>query len=429
MPYGQQRPSGRKSDPEQTDRVQRCADHWRRWIVAVFDHGFEEFLRTDWTIGRTNRQPRQIENERISTMVRRLMIFWLILLAAGYAVATAHMAGTLRASKAEAAAEHRARLDPSADETGRTSFDRAALERANGDQNKVMAGIYVDRIPRLSMPDTNWVVDFYLWFNWSNPDIAPGRNFDVIDGEILSKELKARVIEGRDHYELYRVQASITKFFNVSRFPLDDHLLTLRIEDAEHQIDALLYVADTEGSAISSRVKIPGYDIYETTIVQKPHSYKTRRGDPRLEAGFMATYSQLVYGIAIREPGMALYVKMFLGTFASVAICLLSFLVGPTQIGSRFSIGIGSFFAAVASTYVVSRLIPRTGTVGLTDYVMAASLVTIFLAVLTSTMTVKLAETEGGDIDFLRRFDIAALLVFLVGFVTLNTVIGHAAQL
>jgi hypothetical protein len=362
-------------------------------------------------------------------MIRKLMIFWLIVLAAGYAVATTHMAGTLRANKAEAATEHRARLDPTADENGRTAFDRAALERVNGDQERVSVGIYVDRIPRLSMPDTNWIVDFYLWFNWSGTDVAPGKNFDVIDGEIMSKELKARVIDGSDHYELYRVKASITKFFNVSRFPLDDHLLTLRIEDANHQISKLLYVADTVGSAVSSRVKIPGYEIYESTLVQKPHSYKTRRGDPRLEEGFMATYSQLVYGIAIREPGMALYVKMFLGTFASVAICLLSFLVGPTQTGPRFSIGIGAFFAAIASTYVVSRLIPRTGTVGLTDYVMAASLVTIFLAVLTSTMTVKLAETAGEDTRFVRRFDIAALLVFFLGFATLNIAIGLAALL
>ncbi len=362
-------------------------------------------------------------------MIRTLMVFWLFVLAAGYAIATSHMVGTLNAIKAAAQEEHKARLDATADETGRTAFDRAALEKVNGEQTQVSAGVYVDRIPRLSMPDTNWVVDFYLWFNWSDPNIAPGRNFDVIDGEILSKELKARSINGRDHYELYRVKASITKFFNVSRFPLDDHLLTLRIEDAQLQIADLVYVPDTEGSAVSSRVKIPGYEIYESVLVQKPHSYQTRRGDPNIAEGEMATYSQLVYGIAIREPGKALYVKMFLGTFAAVAICLLSFLVGPNQTGPRFSIGIGAFFAAVASTYVVSRLIPRTGTVGLTDYVMATSLVTIFLAVLTSTMTVKLAETEDAYTRFIRRFDVAAFLVFLAGFAALNVMIARAAEL
>lgn len=362
-------------------------------------------------------------------MIRLVIAAWLLFLASGYVIATHFMADTLRTSKMIAQQEHRARLDPSADETGLTGIDARALETVDAaSQSEVVAGIYVDRIPHLSMPDTSWVVDFYLWFNWTDPALDPGGNFHVINGEILKKELKTRLIEGDTRYELYRVKASITKFFNVSRFPLDDHLLSLRIEDAEKQIGEMIYLADTEGSAISSRVKIPGYDIYQSDIVQKPHSYKTRRGDPRLEEGVQATYSQLVYGIAIREPGWALYVKMFLGTFASVAICLLSFLIPAAQTGPRFSIGIGAFFAAVASTYVVSRLIPRTGTVGLTDFVMGASLVTIFLAVLTATMAVKIAETEEGA-RLQKLFDLGALAVFLLGYTGLNIVLAQTALL
>ncbi len=362
-------------------------------------------------------------------MLKPLLIAWLFTVSTGYISAMYFMADMLQTSKSNAQQEHRARLDPTADETGRTGVDARALDGIDhSEQISVETGIYVDRIPRLSMPDTNWTVDFYLWFRWSDREISPGQNFHVIDGEILKKELKTRYDDSVTRYELYRVTARISKFFNVARFPRDDHLLALRIEDAQNQIGKMIFVPDVSGSAVSSRVKIPGYEIYDSTIVQKPHSYKTRRGDPRLAEGYQATYSQLVYGIAIKEPGWALYIKMFLGTFASVAICLLSFLIGPAHTGPRFSVSIGAFFAAIASTYVVSRLIPKTGTVGLTDFVTGASLVTIFLAVLTSTMTLKIGEVTG-EAQLQRRFDIAALLVFLIGYISLNIVIAQAASI
>ena len=362
-------------------------------------------------------------------MSKTLLILWLIVVTAGYASATYFMVEMLHASKLEAEQEHHTRLDPSADETGRTGIDARVIDGVNfANQVPVETGIYVDRIPRLSMPNTNWTVDFYLWFRWADKNIHPGKNFHVIDGEVIKKELKTTFEKDGERYELYRVIASISKFFNVSRFPRDDHLLALRVEDAQHQIGEMVFIPDVAGSAVSSRVKIPGYEIYESVIVQKPHSYKTRRGDPRLSDDHQATYSQLVYGISIKEPGWALYVKMFLGTFASVAICLLSFLIGPTQTGPRFSVGIGAFFAAIASTYVVSRLIPKTGTIGLTDFVTGASLVTIFLAILTSTMTLKLIGNPD-NARLQRNFDIAALLVFLSGYISLNIAIAHAASI
>ena len=162
--------------------------------------------------------------------------------------------------------------------------------------------------------------------------------------------------------------------------------------------------------------------------MQKPHSYKSRRGDPRFPEDYKATYSQLVYGISIKEPGWALYMKMFLGIFSSVAICLLSFLIGPTQPGPRFSVCIGAFFAAIASNYIISRLIPKSSTIGLTDFVTGTSLVTIFLIVLTSTISLKLLENLA-NARLQRNFDLSALAVFLIGYVTLNIVIAQIASI
>jgi hypothetical protein len=41
-------------------------------------------------------------------------------------------------------------------------------------------------------------------------------------------------------------------------------------------------------------VKVPGYKIYRTGAVVKPHSDKTMRGDPTLPEWYKATYPQFI---------------------------------------------------------------------------------------------------------------------------------------
>jgi hypothetical protein len=63
---------------------------------------------------------------------------------------------------------------------------------------------------------------------------------------------------------------------------------------------------------------------YETrNLKEKLHGYKSNRGDPGA-ANTQSVYSQLVYGIEIARPDWELYIKMFQGIFASVAIAFLA---------------------------------------------------------------------------------------------------------
>lgn len=361
--------------------------------------------------------------------LRILIVGWLVLVAVAYGTAASVMVGSLEASKEEAAVRHAARLNTGNAEPDRTKAETRRLEGATEVRKvQVETGLYIDRIPHLSTRDISWSVDFYIWFRWKDGNIDPGKTFKIVDGQITRKNLEAEYEDVDGHYALYRVEAEITKFFNITRYPRDDHLMTIRIEDAAHQSHQLRYVPDVAGSDLSSRVKIPEYAIHRTALVEKKHSYKTRRGDPRLPENYKATYSQLIYGIGIMRPGWALYVKMFLGIFASVGICLLAFLINPSHNSPRFGVGVGAFFASIAATYVISRQIPQTSIIGLTDFVTGTSLVTIFLTLLTSAMSLGIhhqMKLPGVS----RNFDLAALAVFLVGYAALNVVIANAASL
>ena len=54
-----------------------------------------------------------------------------------------------------------------------------------------------------------------------------------MEGEIVSKEKLTEKVDKGEHYVLYLVNAKITKFFSADRYPVDDHLLTIGIENGK----------------------------------------------------------------------------------------------------------------------------------------------------------------------------------------------------
>lgn len=352
-----------------------------------------------------------IKPEKFSVV---FLFAWLALVFILYAGATFVLTSEFQAAKSNSIKKHEARLNPYEQERNRTKAD---VVYASPDQVpkeiQVSSGIYIDRIYDFSIRDSKWYVDFYIWFGWTGNQGDVGNEFQIIDGEILKKQ-EVKVINNQgNHYALYRVKAAITKFFDISRFPHDDHFLTIRVESTSRNYRQQYFVPNEAHSDVSSRVHIPGYKIYEKNIVMKYHSYKSGRGDPSYNGGDKETYSQLIYGIGIKRAGWGLFIKMFVGLFASVSVALLTFKINPSVGGPRISIGVGAFFAGIASTYVISTQIPASSVFSLTDHISAISLATIFLILVSSIISIATYERFGHE-DLLLRLDRWAFLMILV---------------
>ncbi len=248
----------------------------------------------------------------------------------------------------------------------------------------------------------------------------------MVDGTIETVKKVREQTDGRSHYELYRVVAQVTKFFDVAHFPRDDHLLTINVETPAHRRNEMIFGADVENSAVSSRVRVPGYAIDRLVALEKPHAYKTGRGDPAIPPGVKTTYSQFRCGIKIRRPDGGLYVKMFQGLFVACAIALLALFIKPTDVDPRFGLGVGALFAGVANSYVTSSLIPDTGTMTLADVVNGVGIAVILLSLVESTISLYLFDRRG-DEPLSRRFDRISFWIFLVGAFALNTALVLAA--
>jgi hypothetical protein len=354
------------------------------------------------------------------------LLIWAICIVALGAVANYVISSHERKNLETSILTHMARIDPNVTESGKTEPERTPPAGHENDiPQNVSIGVYMDRIPALSIRDSFWTADFYIWFNWTDDNLHPGDTFQVVNGEILSRnKLEEKFVDG-EHYALYRVVARTTKVFNTSRFPRDDHLLTLSFEDTALQSYQLRYIADEVNSSISSRVSVPGYKIYQTSSVVKPHSYKTTRGDPDLPEGYRATYSQFIYGVWLARPNWGLHLKMFLTLFAAILISMIGFFTSPSH---RFGLVIGSFFAAVANTFVTSSIVPDTGIATLADVLNGIGVATIAV-IMFQTMISNYFYEQKKQEAFSDVFDDLTFVLLLGIYIWLNISIPLAASL
>ena len=366
------------------------------------------------------------ERDTITPAERRNVWIWAITLVVLFAVAAVVTAGAVYKNKLAAIERHRDRMNPDVGEGG-TKPPPTSLP-AGANPVKVQAGIYVDRIIDLSVKDASWTVDFYLWFRWKGTGVDPGEKFQIVDGSIESKEKADEHTSGDERYVLYRVVARITKFFDVSRFPRDDHVLTISLESPASERRELLFVADKESSGLSSRVRIPGYSTYQEAVLEKPHAYRSTQGDPRLTAGTEKVQSQLRLGVWIHRQGLGFYLKMFVALFAAVGVALIAFFIKPTDVDPRFGLGVGALGAVIVNTYVTSALVPDTGVITLADIVNHVGIVTIFLSLLQSAISLYLYEKKGKK-TLSRLLDRVSFVIFLAGYSVINLVLPWAATL
>jgi len=379
---------------------------------------------------------RQAAADRVINRGERLFLAaWLAGLSLLLAIAGCLAVFPVRNEALAVAGRHRDRMDPSAPDPGTTSPDRQLP--AGAIPTPVTAGIYVDRIVDLSIKDASWTVDFYLWLRWhldsaqaegdgAGGAFEPGNGIQVVDGSIESSQREEQCTTAGERYERYRIIARITKPFEISRFPCDDHLLTINIENPRYQRHQLVFVADEANSGVSSRVRVSAYGIHRSQIIEKPHSYKTTRGDPRLPAGTKSTYSQCRLGIELRRDTWGFYFKMFQALYVAVTIAMLSMFIKPTNVDPRFGLGVGGLLAAVANSYVTSSLIPDTGMMTVADLVNGIGIGMILLTVVQSTVSLYLFERL--ELEALsRRFDQASFAILAGGYLAINLALPLAA--
>ncbi len=285
----------------------------------------------------------------------------------------------------------------------------------------VYVGIYLNQITTISLKDNQFIADFYIWFRWKDKDLNPLASFDVVNGHIESREGVYQNKLNGFNYGVCRVVATIKKFWDISRFPLDNHTLTIEIEDNDNEEFKLKYIPDTENCGIDPQVQVPGWKVETTYARVSAHTYKTNYGDISLPTNNASIYSRFIFSINIIRPGYGYFFKLFFTVFVAALVALIALFIKPTDLDPRFGLGAGALFAAVASEVVIASLLPDTNIMTLTDKLHIVSIFFIFLTIAESIVSLRLFTS--GKEELSKRLDRICFYVFLAVYGVLNLAI------
>lgn len=297
----------------------------------------------------------------------------------------------------------------------------AGAEVMTSSYTEVQTGAYVLRLTGVSPRDGTFDVDMWLWFRWLGADVRPDLTFELANGVITSRGESVVQNDAGMNYATVRVQATIFHEFDVSRFPLDNHLITIDIEDAERNITQLGYVVD-EGIALDPGVSVAGWEVSLQPTMVTTHVYDTNYGlRSAAEAG--GTFSRMTLAVALDRTSYGTLFKSFWISALAVLLGLLAFLIKADDLDARFGMGVGSIFAASASAFVISEGLPQTSTVTLAEQINLIAVGVIFTSVFISIWSLRLryADNEAGSLrlDRISMWSLGGLYLGLTAIVML----------
>ena len=373
-------------------------------------------------------QPDLKQNDVKNTMTRAgygLIAFWALGILSLYAVGGYLGARQLLGYKAEAERIRQAKIESPTAELRVAVADmttQPAMKPVD-----VHVGMSLDRISEVTTREAGWTADFHIWFRWTGDAVNPGNNFQIANGRILEREQVIAHVANGERYEQYRVTARMIHYFEAARFPLSDENMTIQVEDAVDGVEKLRYVADERSADIRHLAAPQNWKIKKTLAAVILRSYGPGRVDSDASGSGDAVHSVFVVESLITVPAAGLYFPLFQALFASVAICMIVFFIKPIHVDPRFGLPVGAFFATVSNNIYVATLLPPAERVTLVQMINAISIVTIFLTLVQSAISLYLLDSMGRD-RFSRVFDRVSFVVLGFGYAVLNLILPLAAR-
>lgn len=254
----------------------------------------------------------------------------------------------------------------------------------------VAVGIYLNHIFATDIKGNQFGADFYIWFRWDGDDIKPLDTFELMNGRITSKSGVIKKKIGTQNYAVARCVATVTKFWDLRRYPLDDHVLSLEIEDSEFDERGIRFVEDADNAGISDALEIPGWAVGKRSSAVVRKVYRTNYGDTSMPSNGESAYSRYVFSLDVFRPGYGRFIKVFFGLFIAVVVSWGSFFVRPKDASPRISLGVGSAFAAAAFTVTINNSLPDTNALTMADRLVMLTLASIVSAVAVSITSLRL---------------------------------------
>lgn len=249
--------------------------------------------------------------------------------------------------------------------------------------------------------------------------------FTIINGDIIKCEFVERYTDSVSKYEYiqYFVKAKNTQFFDVSLYPIDKHDLIIPIEHKWLNREKIYFQPDTVDSKVSSRVMVNGYEkSNEIKLIEKPHAYKSARGNPKYSSGYKVDFSQYRMAFRIYKGGLSVIIKLFLILYIAV---LVTFIAPFANDPSRYTTG--ALFTTAGANYILASKLPATNIYSLAEIINAFCVVVIIVMMAILAILPSVIFKDGVIDDFEKKMKKMINTTMFIFFLLINTLLVYNA--
>jgi hypothetical protein len=259
------------------------------------------------------------------------------------------------------------------------------------------SGLYIIQINEFDIKSGYAEVDFWYWVITEGQRVSLD-NLELSNGKLepLTKPVYQQL--GNKFYASRRYLAKARCLINIERFPFDRETVYLSFEDGEFTADQMIFKPDIANSGIDPHFKMNDWKGLDVNYFVGMRNYPTSFGYLDIPSGQGSEYSQLSVKIELVRDGtiwQKLF-KYFWAVFISVLVGLFSLLIRVGDLDGRFGMAVGSLFANVGCSYLLSEQLPQTPGVSLAELVSYISMGFIMLFLIESIISLALFNRNKG---------------------------------
>lgn len=245
----------------------------------------------------------------------------------------------------------------------------ALKQQLSGQAAVVTAGTYVENVKEISLKNCNFRVSFLIWFKWEgHPELNfTGDEFRIYNAVINKKEVLHDYEKNGLHYQQMRMDATISKSFDIARFPLGSQVLKFYIEPNQYTVNEVVFVPDTANSGVNKNLHISGYELLRSDVAEHTIVYPNTMSNPKFE--MPRTVSELVTVMEINRTDWGLYMKCFIALVGTtVWVFMVLYVCANHKVNPLGTIP-AALFGTVGNLMVGANLLPDMVRIGLVEYV------------------------------------------------------------
>nr|WP_315458063.1 hypothetical protein [uncultured Sphingorhabdus sp.] len=286
----------------------------------------------------------------------------------------------------------------------------------------VTVGFYPINVYGVDPTSSTFTYDGYVWLRWRG-ELNPSETLEftnAVSKSSISKVMlydEPQAMPDGSKYQIMRIESQFFKPFSMSQFPLDNHDLSIDVEDSLRGSDLLRLEIDKVDTKLTPSIVIAGWKLDGWRAQTTVNDYDSNFGDANT-AGQASKFSKLSFIIEVERPSSYFIWKLLLPLFVVLCGAWIALLLNPVLTETRAALPASALLTTVFLQQSYNDALPDTGGLVLLDkiYVVAYILIVITLArIIINSRAVE--DMDNVEIQRLRTRDSVTLLIQFLIFV------------